>query len=66
MYTKQPARVSQILKQVYVDSTNVDEDLVASILYPAQDPNAAEVTLNTIIIHYKDDEYLNKIIIGIL
>jgi len=40
---KQPARVRQVLRQVYYDDTNIDEDLVSSILLPAQDPNAAEV-----------------------
>eukprot|EP01038_Epipyxis_sp_PR26KG_P010233 gene10233-13765_t len=44
IYTKQPTRISQVLKQVYpVDSSNVDDELVSSIQYPAQDPNAAEV-----------------------
>jgi pimeloyl-ACP methyl ester carboxylesterase len=49
IYTKQPARIAQVLKQVYsVDPTNVDDDLVASIQYPAQDPNAAEVFFRVI------------------
>jgi pimeloyl-ACP methyl ester carboxylesterase len=44
IYTKQPQRVEQVLKQVYpVDNTNVDKELVESIVFPAQDPNAAEV-----------------------
>ena len=42
-YTKQPLRVEQILKQVYVDPKNVDDDLITSIIYPAQHPNAPEV-----------------------
>lgn len=42
-YTKQPSRVEQILKQVYADTRNVDDELVASIIYPAQDSNAPEV-----------------------
>jgi pimeloyl-ACP methyl ester carboxylesterase len=43
-YTKQPARIAQILRQVYsVDSNNVDDELVESIQFPAQNPNAAEV-----------------------
>jgi hypothetical protein len=42
-YTKQPMRVEQILKQVYINTSNVDSDLVASIIYPAQHPNAPEV-----------------------
>jgi len=44
LYTKQPARIRQVLKQVYpVDSTNVDEKLVDSIYFPALHPDAAEV-----------------------
>lgn len=44
VYTKQPARIAQVLRQVYpVDARNVDDDLVDSIQFPAQDPNAAEV-----------------------
>lgn len=36
--------VDQILRQVYpVDASNVDDELVASIQFPSQDPNAAEV-----------------------
>lgn len=42
--TKQPARIQQILKQVYpVNSENVDDELVESIRFPSLDPNAAEV-----------------------
>ena len=42
--TKQPARIEQVLKQVYpVNSKNVDPELVESIRYPSLDPNAAEV-----------------------
>mmetsp|Transcript_2201 Transcript_2201/g.3472 ORF Transcript_2201/g.3472 Transcript_2201/m.3472 type:complete len:385 (-) Transcript_2201:142-1296(-) len=44
VYTKQPARIAQVLRQVYpIDPSNVDDDLVESIRYPAQNPNAAEV-----------------------
>ncbi len=44
IYTKQPARIEQVLKQVYpIDPTNVDKELVESIQYPSTDPNAAEV-----------------------
>lgn len=43
LYTKQPARVKQVLGQVYVQDENIDDDLVKSILEPAQDPNAGEV-----------------------
>lgn len=43
IYTKQPARVEQILKQVYIDPSNVDSELVESIIHPSQDDNAAEV-----------------------
>ena len=43
-YTKRPARIEQILRQVYpVDDTNVDDELVASIYAPALDESAAEV-----------------------
>lgn len=42
--TKQPARIEQVLKQVYpVNADNVDAELVESIQFPSQDPNAAEV-----------------------
>ena len=42
--TKQPARIAQVLRQVYpVDNKNVDDELVESIRYPSLDPNAAEV-----------------------
>ncbi|DBA93112.1 TPA: hypothetical protein ACH3X2_003429 [Trebouxia sp. C0005] len=41
--TKQPSRVKQVLQQVYIDKTNVDDDLVKSIIRAAEDPNAAEV-----------------------
>ena len=44
IYTKQPARIEQVLKQVYpVNPNMVDNELVESIQFPAQDPNAAEV-----------------------
>jgi len=44
IYTKQPLRIAQVLRQVYpVDPSNVDDELVSSIQFPAQDPNAAEV-----------------------
>eukprot|EP00607_Mallomonas_marina_P009734 CAMPEP_0182420800 /NCGR_PEP_ID=MMETSP1167-20130531/5875_1 /TAXON_ID=2988 /ORGANISM="Mallomonas Sp, Strain CCMP3275" /LENGTH=333 /DNA_ID=CAMNT_0024597253 /DNA_START=185 /DNA_END=1190 /DNA_ORIENTATION=+ len=42
-YTKQPARIAQVLRQVYVDGSNVDDELVESIEYASRDPNAAEV-----------------------
>jgi len=44
IYTKQPLRIAQVLRQVYpVDQTNVDDELVESIRWPAQGPTAAEV-----------------------
>ncbi|PRW33916.1 chloroplastic isoform X2 [Chlorella sorokiniana] len=43
VFTKQPARIRQVLGQVYVSDRNLDDDLVRSISLPAQDPNAAEV-----------------------
>ena len=44
LYTKQPARIKQVLQQVYpVDPSNVDAELVESIRLPAEHPNAAEV-----------------------
>jgi len=44
IYTKQPARIEQVLRQVYpVNANMVDQELVDSIQFPAQDPNAAEV-----------------------
>mmetsp|Transcript_26140 Transcript_26140/g.36859 ORF Transcript_26140/g.36859 Transcript_26140/m.36859 type:complete len:350 (-) Transcript_26140:244-1293(-) len=48
--TKQPARIQQVLKQVYpVNPANVDSELVESIQVPAQDPNAAEVFYRVIV-----------------
>lgn len=44
IYTKQPLRIKQVLTQVYpVDPSNVDDELVESIRYPAQGPTAPEV-----------------------
>jgi len=44
IYTKQPARIEQVLRNVYpVNSANVDEELVKSIQVPSLDANAAEV-----------------------
>jgi len=43
IYTKQPARVKQVLRQVYWNDDQIDDDLVESILAPAQDPKAASV-----------------------
>ncbi|KAK9830202.1 hypothetical protein WJX72_010275 [[Myrmecia] bisecta] len=40
---KQPSRIKQVLQQVYTNDTNVDDELVRSIVRPAQDPKAAEV-----------------------
>ncbi|QVV66954.1 alpha/beta fold hydrolase [Synechococcus sp. LA31] len=37
---RRPANVRRTLKQVYVDSTNVDDELVESILRPSRDPGA--------------------------
>mmetsp|Transcript_29426 Transcript_29426/g.44901 ORF Transcript_29426/g.44901 Transcript_29426/m.44901 type:complete len:354 (+) Transcript_29426:42-1103(+) len=43
-FTKQPARIEQILRQVYpVNEKNVDPELVESIRFPSLDENAAEV-----------------------
>jgi len=44
VYTKQPARIEQILRQVYpINDANVDSELVESIRTPALDASAAEV-----------------------
>lgn len=44
IYTKQPARIEQILRQVYpINDANVDSELVESIRTPALDASAAEV-----------------------
>ncbi|KAH7566379.1 hypothetical protein ACOSQ2_023141 [Xanthoceras sorbifolium] len=40
---KQPARITSVLKSVYVNASNVDDYLVESITRPAADPNAGEV-----------------------
>jgi pimeloyl-ACP methyl ester carboxylesterase len=42
-YTQQPARITQILRQVYVDNTNIDDELVESIYRPSLHENAPEV-----------------------
>jgi pimeloyl-ACP methyl ester carboxylesterase len=47
--TKQPARIQQILRQVYpINADNVDATLVESIRFPSLDPNAAEVFFRVI------------------
>lgn len=44
VYTKQPARIAQVLRQVYpVNADSVDQELVRSIQVPSFDPNAPEV-----------------------
>ncbi|KAJ1461608.1 Alpha/Beta hydrolase protein [Pelagophyceae sp. CCMP2097] len=44
IFTKQPARIQQVLRQVYpVAPDRADEALVASIAFPARDANAPEV-----------------------
>ncbi|KAL4366699.1 hypothetical protein GQ457_05G012810 [Hibiscus cannabinus] len=40
---KQPARIESVLKNVYINTSNVDDYLVESIQMPANDPNAGEV-----------------------
>lgn len=40
---KQPARIVSVLKNVYINSSNVDDYLVESITQPASDPKAGEV-----------------------
>lgn len=43
-YTKQPARIEQVLRQVYpVNNAMVDEELIQSIQTPSFHPNASEV-----------------------
>lgn len=49
-YTKRPARIEQVLRQVYpVNPSMVDDDLVESIRVPSLDPNAAEVFYRVIV-----------------
>lgn len=43
IWTKQPIRIKQVLKSVYVNEDRIDDDLVRSIAIPAEDPNAPEV-----------------------
>lgn len=43
MQTKQPSRIMSVLKSVYVSPQNLDDALVASIVDPAQHPDAPEV-----------------------
>ncbi|KAL6993559.1 hypothetical protein U1Q18_011673 [Sarracenia purpurea var. burkii] len=40
---KQPARIESVLKNVYIDTSNVDDYLIESITRPTDDPNAREV-----------------------
>eukprot|EP00897_Mesotaenium_endlicherianum_P010714 jgi/Mesen1/9671/ME000674S09278 len=40
---KQPARIKSVLQMVYKDTSNVDDELVESIVRPTRDANAAEV-----------------------
>lgn len=40
---RQPERIWSVLQSVYVDKTNVDDDLVRSIVHPTGDANAGEV-----------------------
>jgi len=50
IYTKQPARIEQVLRQVYpINADQVDKELVESIQFPAQDPNAPEVFYRVIV-----------------
>eukprot|EP00193_Tetraselmis_chui_P009247 CAMPEP_0177757714 /NCGR_PEP_ID=MMETSP0491_2-20121128/3790_1 /TAXON_ID=63592 /ORGANISM="Tetraselmis chuii, Strain PLY429" /LENGTH=394 /DNA_ID=CAMNT_0019273383 /DNA_START=81 /DNA_END=1265 /DNA_ORIENTATION=- len=42
-FSKQPLRIKQVLNMVYVNEESVDEALIESIAYPAEDANAAEV-----------------------
>ena len=49
-YAKQPARIEQVLKQVYpINAQNVDDELVKSIQAPSFHPNAAEVFYRVIV-----------------
>lgn len=41
--SKQPARIEQVLKSVYVSEQNIDDDLIRSIRAPSDHPNAAAV-----------------------
>jgi len=50
IFTKQPLRIQQVLRQVYpINPDKVTDDLVESIRYPAQDPNAPEVFYRVIL-----------------
>ena len=48
IWTKQPYRVQQVLKSVYVSHDTIDDELVDSILRPADDPQASEVFFRVI------------------
>ena len=48
VWTKQPYRVQQVLKSVYVSHETIDDELVDSILRPADDPRASEVFFRVI------------------
>ena len=43
LYTKQPARVEQVLRQVYYCDENIDDVLIESILRPSREKSAEEV-----------------------
>ncbi|KAJ7295472.1 hypothetical protein O6H91_06G029300 [Diphasiastrum complanatum] len=61
---KQPSRIRSVLNNVYVDRTNVDDNLVQSIVTPAQEPNAAEVyyRMMTQFLSRPSDITLNKLL----
>ncbi|KAG0498418.1 hypothetical protein HPP92_003109 [Vanilla planifolia] len=40
---KQPSRIKSVLKSVYINTSNVDDYLIESIIRPAEDPKAEEV-----------------------
>jgi pimeloyl-ACP methyl ester carboxylesterase len=63
IYTKQPARIEQVLKQVYpANSDMVDADLVASIQFPSLHPNAASVFLSVISQASKRTTYVDDLL----
>lgn len=64
---KQPARIESALKDLYINTSNVDDYLVESIKMPTNDPNAGEVYYRLMTgfmwnqTEYTLDSYLGKL-----
>ena len=65
LWSKQPLRIAQVLRQVYADQANVDAELIESIRLPADDPNAAEVFYRIISSGGKTSVTVNQLVGGL-